>query len=534
MNTVSRRQFMSLVATAAASSRTSLAWGQQHKVGGTLIIAIEGEPASLTSHFSTDTSAAMVAQNLFNGLVSLNFDFEPVPDLAQSWDISADQLTYTFKLDPAARWHDGKPLTAADVEFTFNDILSKTHPFSRSWWPNVAEAKAVGEHEFTFRLRTPFGPFMALLGSSFATGTLILPKHLYEGRDPKTNPANFRPVGSGPFMFSSWQAGSYIELVRNPKYFKPGKAALERIVVQIMPDGAARLVSFEAGDVDFLHAYVVPYEDVGRLRKNKKINVVEHGVESSGTNEFLAFNHRHPQLKDKRVRQAIAYAVNRDAIREKAIFGLGRVAHSHLNSGTGWAWTEQYDQYKTPDVAKANALLDAAGFPHEASGNRFRLRLFWDGGKAHEIRSAALIKNDLAQVGIAVDTQPFDRPTFIDRVFNKWDFDLASYSMITGPDPALSVAPRYKTTQILHAPFVNAMGFSNAEVDALFETEFKAGGHAERASKWHRIQQIMMDELPSLPVFEYPNLNLVSARLADVVTRPDGYLQNREDAYERG
>jgi peptide/nickel transport system substrate-binding protein len=362
---------------------------------------------------------------------------------------------------------------------------------------------------------------------------LILPKHIYEGSDPKTNPANFKPIGSGPFKFSKWQPGSYVELARNASYFKLGKPHLERLIIQIMPDAAARLLSFESGEVDFLHAYVIPYEEVSRLRKNPKISVVEHGVESSATNEFLSFNHRQVQLKDKRVRQAIAYAIDRNAIRDKAIFGLGKVAHSQLNSGTAWAWTDRYDDYKTRDIAKANALLDTAGFPRGADGQRFRLRLFWDGGKAQETRSAALIKNDLGDVGIAVDIQPFDRPTFIDRVFNKWDFDLASYSLITGPDPALSVSPRYRTKQIIRAPFVNAMAFSNAEVDELFDTEFMATSRADRTKMWHRIQQIMMDELPSLPIFEYPNLNLVSAKFADVVTLPSGYLQCREDAYLR-
>lgn len=533
MQPLSRRQVVSLISGLAIPMLPAPLSAQQKKSGGTLVIAVEGEPASLTSHFSTDTSAAMVAQNLFNGLVSLDFDFQATPDLATKWDVSADRLTYTFQINPAARWHDGKPVTAADVEFTFNEVLSKTHPFARSWWPNVAEAKATGPHEFVFRLNTPFEPFLALLGSSYATGTLILPKHIYDGSDPKTNKANFAPVGSGPFRFVRWQQGSHIELARNTSYFKPGKPHLDRLIIQIMPDAAARTLSFESGDVDFLHAYVVPYEDVARLRKNPRAQVVERGVESPATNEFLAFNHRHPQLKDKRVRQAIAYAIDRKGILEKTVFGLGKIAHSHLNSGTRWAWTDRHDAYRNRDVAKANALLDEAGFPRAAGRQRFRLRLNWDGGKLQETRAAALIRSDLSDVGIGVDIQPFDRPTFIDRVFLKWDFDLASYSLITGPDPALSVSPRYRTKQIIRAPFVNAMAFSNAEVDELFDSEFKAPDREGRAKMWDRIQQVMMDELPSLPVFEYPNLNLVSAKFADVVNKPNGYLQCREDAYAR-
>ena len=259
---LSRRAALAGAATFAAPG----ARAQTPKRGGALILALEGEPSTLTAHLATDTPAMMVANNLFNALILLDPQLRPVPDLAESWTVSPDGRTYAFTLTQKARWHDGKPLTAEDVEFTFNEIIAKTHPRAGSWWPNVASAKATGPYEFAFVLKEPFVPFLTMLGSVLSSGALILPKHIYAGTDLRTNPANQRPVGSGPFAFSRWQRGGFIELSRNAAYWKPGKPYLDRLVFQVMPDPASRLLAFEGGEVDFLHWYIVPYDRVARLR----------------------------------------------------------------------------------------------------------------------------------------------------------------------------------------------------------------------------------------------------------------------------
>ncbi len=502
----------------------------QPKPGGTLIIALESEPGTLAPHTTTDTVAFIPATNIYSGLIGLDYNFQPTPDLAEKWSVSPDGLTYTFNLVKNAKWHDGKPVTAEDVEYTFNEAVAKSHPRAASWWPNVEYAKALDPNTFEIKLKTPYAPFLTLLASPLSSGLLILPKHIYAGTDPKTNPANQKPIGSGPFKFAAWERGSHIEVVKNTDYFKKGKPYLDRIVFQIVPDSSARMLAFERGELDFLHWYIVPYDQVAKLRKDKRFVVVDKGGEAPATNGFMLMNMRNEYLRDVRVRQALAYAIDREDIRKKALFGEGKVAKSPINSGLGWIFT---DQYNYPlDVAKANALMDEAGFKRGPDGKRFSLRIAWGTGRDYEGRAAEIIKDNLKAVGIDVTVQVMDRLAFVDKVFRNWDFDLANQLFTTGPDPTFSVTPRFHSNQIKKAPYVNAMGYSSPAADALFDTEFKELDREKRAVMWKEIQKILMTDMPALPLFEVPTVNAVSAKFKDVITGPQGYIQSREDAYE--
>jgi peptide/nickel transport system substrate-binding protein len=526
---ISRRAF---IASSALTLLPLPVWSAAPKRGGTFIMAISGEPATASAHLTTDTNAVMVATNLFSGLIGLDYDFKPVPDLAESWSVSPDGLVYTFNLVKNATWHDGKPVTAADVEFTFNEVIAKVHPRASSWWPAVASAKASGSHSFVITLKEPYAPFMAVLGNTLGSGTLILPKHVYQGSDPRTNPANQHPIGSGPFKFSRWNKGSYIELVRNDRYFGKGLPYLDRVIAQFMPDAASRLIAFEQGDVDFLNWYIVPYDQVARLRKDPRFKVIGKGGEGAATSEFLLFNLRNEHLKDVRVRQAIAHAVDREQIKAKALFGEGKIAHSFINSGLAWVFDGTNDVYRKPDPAKANALLDEAGFRRKADGKRFALRVAWASGREYEGRAAEIIRDNLRAVGIEVKIETFDRSTYIDKVFRNWDFDMAHQLFTTGPDPTISVTPRYHTKQIKKAPFVNAMGYSNPKLDAIFDTEVHEQDRGKRSEMWHEAQRILMSDLPALPIFEVPVVNVASAKFENVITGPFGYYEARKTTYQ--
>ena len=499
--------------------------------GGTFIIGLEGEPAMATGHMATDTVALMVASNVFNGLVTLDFDFNPKPDLAESWEVSEDGRIYTFNIARNAKWHDGEPVTAADVEYTFNDIIAKVHPRAASWWPNVESAVATDAHTFVITLKSAYAPFMTIIGNTLGSGTLIMPKHIYEGTDPKTNEANFAPIGSGPFKFVKWERGSHIELERNADYFKAGLPYLDRIILQFLPDAASRLLAFEQGEVDFLHMYIVPFDQVDRFRQDDKFQVIERGGEGAATNGFLLMNLRDGPLANKDVRHAIAHAIDRQQVVEKSLFGEGRVAHSFVNSGIGWVFDDSNDVYRAVDLDKSNALLDQAGYPRDANGKRFDLRIAVATGRDYEARANEIIKDNLAQVGIGITIESSDRTSFIEKVMRQWNFDMANQLFTTGPDPAISVPPRYHTKQIKPIPFVNSMGFSNLELDAIFDTESGITDREKRASAWRDAQKILFEEMPALPMFEVPLVNLVSSRFKDVITTPFGYIQSREGAY---
>lgn len=525
----SARKLSLVIGALAALCFAPAADAQTPKRGGTLIIALENEPPALVPFLTTDTPTFIVADNIFNALILLDDNLQPKPDLAKSWTVSPDGLVYTFQLVENAKWHDGKPVTAADVEFTFNELIAKYHPRAGTWWPNVASAKATGPYTFEFRLKTPYVPFLTMLGSVLSSSALIMPKHIYEGTDPKTNPYNQKPIGSGPFKFSKWEKGGYVELARNDSYWREGKPYLDRVVLQIMPDAAARFLAFERGEVDFLHWYIVPYDQLAKLRKDKRFKLLQKG-DAAATNGFMLMNHRNAALKDIRVRQALAYGINRDTLVQRSLFGEAKVAHSHVSSNVKWAFTPEYD-YKF-DPEKANKLLDEAGFPRKADGKRFPLRLFWAAGRDYEGRASEVVKDNLAQLGIDVTVQTFDRPSFTDRVYRQWDFDLAMQLFTTGPDPTISVNARYHTKQILKVPFVNAMGYSNPKTDEMFDAEYKIADPAKRTEMWHQIQKQLLTDLPALPLFELPPVHAASAKFEGIVTGPQGYIESRESAYE--
>jgi len=513
---------------AAAFAAAVAAPAPAQEQGGSFIMAMSGEPQTLVGFLATDTNASMIANNVFSKLVALNPDMTPRPDLAQSWEISDDGLTYTFDLVENATFHDGEPVTAEDVVFSVEEIIANHFPRASSWIPNVEHVRANGPHQVEFKLREPFAPFMTLLGTSLGSGLLVYPKHIYEGTDIANNEANFAPVGSGPFEFSEWRRGSFIELVRNDDYFKDGLPYLDRVIGTIVPDASSRLVAFEQGEIDFLHMYILPNDQIGRLKDDPRFEIA-YGGNGPATSEFLLFNLREGPLADKQVRQAIAHALDLDDIRDKSLFGEGKVATSHINSALEWVQTDEYAY--SHDVEKANQMLDEAGFPRGDDGMRFSIRGVWSSGRDFESRAAEVIRSQLRELGIDYQIETYDRPTFIDKVFRNWDFDAAHQLFTTGPDPTMSVPSRYHTNQIVKAPFVNGMGYSNSDLDAIFDREFAITDQQQRVEAWHEAQRILMEDLPALPLFEMPAENLVNARFRDAVTTPFGYVESRERTY---
>src|ERR1700716_3843875 len=209
---------------------------EEPKRGGVINAVIQPEPPGLMLALVQNGPTQMVSGNIFEGLLRYTQNLEPLPGLAESWTVSDDAKTYTFKLKPGVTWHDGKPFTSADVLFSI-EMLKQTHPRGRNNMVQVDKIEAPDDLTVVFTLKQPFGPFLGI----FEVGSLpMIPKHLYEGTDYKTNPNNNAPVGTVPFMFKEWQKGSFIRLVKNPNYHVKGKPYIDEIYWQVIPDAAAR------------------------------------------------------------------------------------------------------------------------------------------------------------------------------------------------------------------------------------------------------------------------------------------------------
>src|SRR4051812_27656176 len=223
--------------------------------GGTAVFAVVADPGQLNPGITTSSNVHAVADSLFNGLVQLDAELKPVPDLAASWAVNGDSTVFTFTLAPA-RWHDAVPVTAADVKFTFEDVLFKYHARTKAGLGAVIAAiETPDDRTVVFRLKQPYG---ALLQGLDVTEAPILPKHLFASGDPNNNPANQKPVGTGPFRLESYRAGDSATLVRNADYFKPGLPYLDKLVFRVLPDDNTRLLALIAGEVDYVSSVSGP------------------------------------------------------------------------------------------------------------------------------------------------------------------------------------------------------------------------------------------------------------------------------------
>jgi ABC-type transport system substrate-binding protein len=278
-----------------------------------------------------------------------------------------------------------------------------------------------------------------LLTALDASESPIVPKHVYEGTDPLTNKNASAPIGTGPFLFKEWVKGSHIILERNPDYWDSGKPYLDRVVVRFIADKSARSAAFETGELDIGGGPPVPQSDLARLQALPGLGSETRGYEYNGNMTQLYFNYDNPIFKDKRVREAIAHAVDVNLLLETVYFGYGKVAPAAISSNLAAFSDTSIKPYKYDPVLSAK-LLDEAGFPKKADGTRLSLRLY--ANPYNYQASGDFVKQALTRIGIAVDFQFFDFSTYIQKTYTGREFDLTleSLSNIFDPNQAFIAA----------------------------------------------------------------------------------------------
>jgi peptide/nickel transport system substrate-binding protein len=477
------------VASAFLAANPEFAGAQTH--GGTAVVAVPADPGQLNPGINTGYHVHIVADSMFNGLVALDRSMVPVPDLAESWTVNSNATEYVFKLQRGAKWHDGKPLTSADVKYSFEEVLFKHHARTRGGLGNIAAGiDTPDDHTVVIRLRQPYG---ALLQALDVTEAPILPRHIYAGTDPTTNPANRRPIGTGPFKFDSYQPDQSVTLVRNSDYFKPGLPYLDRLIFRIIPDATTQTSALLRGEVDVIDR--VNLADIERLvgRNDIKLERSSSGAGGGNCIMTLSFNLERPALADPRVRRAIAHAINRQQILDQVIFGEGAVASAPISSGIGWAHAAGTLDRNPYAPEKAIALLDEAGVKPGPNGVRLSLDIlhFPTFNKYSEV-----MRPQLARAGIRLNVRPHDRAAFVEAVFAKRDFDLNIISYCNGADPEIGVRRMYMSTNIGNIAFSNAAAYRNARVDALFAAAGATADIDTRRQAYREIQGIVAEELP--------------------------------------
>lgn len=515
-----KRLMIGLALTSALTTATlAVALAQEPKAGGVVNAVIQPEPPGLMLGLIQNGPTQMVAGNIYEGLLRYSPKLEPQPGLAESWTITPDGKTYTFKLKQGVTWHDGKPFTAADVVFSIA-FLKETHPRARGNLVQLDKVEAPDDFTVIFTLKQPFGPFIGI----FEVGSLpMVPKHIYEGTDFKANPANNTPIGTGPFMFKEWQKGSFIRLVRNPNYHEKGKPYLDEIYWHVIPDAAARSVAYETGKVDVLPGGSVENFDVPRLTKLKDTCVTGAGWEFFSPMSWMWLNNRSGPTANKSFRQAVMYAMDRNFAKDVIWNGLGKVATGPSASSVRF-YTDAVQKYDY-NPAKAKELLKEAGY----KGEKVRL-LPLPYGETWQ-RWAEAVRQNLQDVGINVEMVATDVPGWNQKT-SEWDYDIAFTYLYQYGDPALGVARNYISSQITKgSPFANVEGYSNPEIDQLFADGAVAFPDAKRDELYAKAQKKLVDEVPVAWLLElqFPTISRCSVK--NLITTGIGVNDGFRDAW---
>lgn len=456
-----------------------------------LRVAIPFDAESFNEVWRNYTGAGgyFAANNIYSRLVVLDvFDTGKIhPDLAQSWDILEEGGRYIFHLNPAAQWHDGVPVTAHDVVYTYVEVL-KNRYHGLSWLQDIETITAIDDHTVDCRLQSPNAAFLAQLGSFVFTH--IIAKHLYDGTDWETNPHNLEPVGSGPFKFERWVKGDRIELVANEEYWAEGPY-VGRLTYHILPDREEAWAALERGDVHFSVADI-PARDIETWRAKPGIDVMVHAGNALA---FISFNWTQELFQDRRVREAIARAINRREIAEAIYPDIPTPTHYYLERIT-WAFNP-HAEAPAYDPARAAELLDEAGLEPDADGVRLRLRLASRSLYPHYGIAAGVMKEQLEKIGIVAEPEVLNPVDWAEKIAKQGDFDLAIDSGDIGPDPQqmasflTSDGPR------------NIMRYESDIVDEAFRLGRSTADRERRGEHYRRLQSALAADIARVPFMQY-------------------------------
>ncbi|MDA8771101.1 ABC transporter substrate-binding protein, partial [Planktomarina temperata] len=393
----------------------------------------------------------------------------------------------TLNLVDNAVFHDGTPITSEDVAFSV-DTIKAHHPFKSMFAP-VVSVDTPDAHTAVLNLSKPHPALMLAMSGQLMA---IIPKHIYgDGQDPKTHPRNTdNVVGSGPFKLVEYKSGEHVILERFDDFFIEGRPYLDKVVMRIITDPAARAIAYENGEVH-MGAFESLPRIINRLKKVDSLTVTDEGYGGIGPLDWLAMNTTKGPLADVNVRKAIAYAVDKNFIHKALMQGTASDSKTGIHPDSPFynANVEGYDL----DLDKSRALLDAAGYPMQGD-SRFSLTIDfgWPGVKPQ----VEYVKAALKKVGIDVEVRASaDFPTWAARM-GEMDFDMSWDTVFNWGDPVIGVHRTYSSDNIAKGVWSNTQGYSNARVDELIAMAAVETDPAKRTALYAEFQEIIADEVP--------------------------------------
>ncbi|WP_053552320.1 peptide-binding protein [Desulfuromonas soudanensis] len=489
--------------------------------GDTIIEGTIGDANTLLPVLASDSASSEINGLVYSSLVRYDKDLKIKGELAESWEISADNLTITFHLRPGVTWHDGTPFTAEDVLFTYRLYIDpKTPTAYAEQYRQVATAEVLDPTTFRVSYRQPLAKALISWGE-----ISVLPRHLLEGEDVTKSPLARHPVGTGPFRFVEWKPGEKIVLEANPDYFE-GRPYLDRVVYRIIPDESTMFLELQAGGLDTMGLNPIQYQTQTDSPAFKRQFVKYRYPAFAYT--YLGYNLNRPLFQDKRVRQALSYAINKKEIVEGVLLGLGQEATGPYKPGT-WPYNPAVKRYPY-NPERARALLAEAGWTDsdgdgilDKDGKPFAFTIVTNQGNDQRVKSGEIIQRRFREIGVDVKLRVIEWASFLNEFINPGNFDATILGWTVPIDPdGYNVWHSSKTGP----RELNFVGFKNAEVDELLEKGRRTLETAERKKYYDRFQEILAEEQPYTFLYVPDALPVVASRFQGIEPAPAGITYN--------
>lgn len=502
---ISRRNFLissGIMATGVLAIQKELASAQAKD---SLTVPVISNPGTLNPILMASTAELQVATPLHQSLVQIDPEnFEPGPLLAESWEVSEDGLAWTFNLRTDVTWHDGEPFTAEDVKFTMDTMVDAEVNSTRGrQFITITETEVVDDHTVRFHLESPWASLPVIIAGRWSAA----PKHILEGVDIATDTSyTANPIGVGPYKYVDASSGDYVQLEAYEGYFG-GTPAINRVVFRIVPDSNVQIAQLRTGELD-----AIPFFPDASIQSVEGIpGVVVDRAPESIWYALHVNNNREELFGDKRVRQALSFAIDKEALIQGVLHGEGRVATGPIIPEIEWAYNPDVMLFPY-DPDRARDLLAEAGWTDTGDGwekdgitLEFTLTAFT--GNATVEQTAVLVQQYLADIGVKANMEVLEFSTFITDVRDNRAPD-GYYSFISymtpEPEPDGNFAYFHSSNAERGSNFT---AYSNPEVDELLELGRTSTDDEERREAYFKVQEILAEDQTRIFLF-YPSANL--------------------------
>lgn len=499
------------------------------EIGGVLVRSLTANPSLFNPILTTDTASTAVTGYLFQGMLRYDENMQRVGELAYDWEFSDDGLEWTFFLEEDVTWHDGEPFTSADVEFTIGTMaFNPDYPGVRaSMFERVEEIRVVDDYTITFVLSDVYAPFMNNIGFD------IIPKHIFDPEvsgvpmaELMTHPGNLDPIGTGPYVYGEWREGEYIDVLRNPDFWRSPEPYIETVMWRFIEDMSTAVAALEAGEIDMLAG--IPDDELDRVLDGlaDTHNFYEYQELSY---DYFGFNfYDEPfvdhfgedpgnPFHDLRVRQALTHALDRQGFIDDILQGRGTVMHSSIPPNS-WAYSENVTQYAYDPEAAAD-LLDEAGWIlrdgdtvrtwEDDADLELSFTLHVQQGNPRRDQITILAQEYWAEVGIDIDIIVVEWATLVNNHLLAKNFQLIIVGWLLSADPdATSI---FRTGESF-----NVGGYSNPEVDRLLDLGVQVLDLDERAAVYGELAEELSTDLPYIFLLTRDLTTAVDKKVMDI------------------